>query len=206
MKKRIREQLNFLFCLRDIVENELDEVLEKIDNLIGSGRYMDCTEFLEKSLKNYPKGIDFHEVVEIARFNRTINKKVLSGYENALETDPDNPELLSCLGNYRRRMTQYDKAIALIDKALEIDEDYMFALDNKAQLLHHKGQYEEAVDTCYRMLKIDCKYVPALVEAASISYDLKEHDMALRLIDKALRIEPNNQKAIDTRNKFLYAV
>ena len=31
------------------MENELDEVLEKIDNLIGSGRYMDCTVFLEKS-------------------------------------------------------------------------------------------------------------------------------------------------------------
>ena len=29
------------------MENELDEVLEKIDNLSDSGRYMECTEFLE---------------------------------------------------------------------------------------------------------------------------------------------------------------
>ena len=80
----------------------------------------------------------------------------------------------------------------------------MFALENKAQILHQMGRYEDAVDVCYRMLKIDSKYVPALVETASISYDLKDYDMAFKLIDKALRIEPHNNDAIDARNEFMH--
>ena len=194
----------FYFDWGDTVENELDEVLEKIDNLIGSGRYMDCTVFLEKSLKKYPEGINFPEAEKIGDFNFAINSKVLSGYKNALETDPKNPVLLACLGHFYQRITDYNKAIVLIDKALEIDADYMFALENKAQILHQMGRYEDAVDVCYRMLKIDSKYVPALVETASISYDLKDYDMAFKLIDKALRIEPHNKDAIDARNEFMH--
>ena len=181
----------------------MNEVLEEIDKLIASGSYMDCTVFLKKSLKKYPKGIDFREAYKIGGFNVAINTKVLSGYENALKTDPNNPELLACLGHFYQRLTDYDKAIVLINRALEIDEDYMFALLNKAQILHHILFYEDAVDICYRMLNIDSKYVPALVEAASISYDLKDYDMALKLIDKALRIEPHNIEAIDARNEFI---
>lgn len=188
------------------MENELDEVLEKIDNLMGSCRYMECTVFLEKSLKKYPEGIGLHESEKIDDFNLAINNKVLSGYKNALKADPNNPVLLACLGHFYRRITEYTKAIVLIDKALEIDEDYMFALENKAQILHQMGRYEDAVDICYRMLNMDSKYVPALVEAASISYDLKDHDMAFKLIDKALRIEPHNKEAMDARNEFMHAL
>ena len=77
------------------MENELDEVLEKIDNLIGSGRYMDCTMFLEKYLNKCPKGINFSEADKIDDFNLAIINKVSSGYKNALKTDPNNPVLLA---------------------------------------------------------------------------------------------------------------
>ena len=184
----------------------MDEVLEKIDNLISSGRYMDCTVFLEKSLKKYPKGINFREADKIDDFNLAINNKVSSGYKNALKTDPNNPVLLACMGHFYLMIADYIKAIVLINRALEIDGGYMFALLNKAQILHHMGRYEDAVDICYRMLNIDGKYVPALIEAASISYDLKEYDMALKLIDKALRIEPHNKEAMDARNEFMYGL
>ena len=66
------------------------------------------------------------------------------------------------------------------------------------------GRYEDAVDVCYRMLNIDSKYASALVETSLISYDLKDYDMAFKLIDKALRIEPHNKDAIDARNEFLH--
>ena len=127
------------------MENELDEVLEKIDNLIDSGRYMECTEFFEESLKKYPKLIDSHEADKIDDFYLAISNKVSSGYKNALEADPNNPVLLACLGHFYRRITDYDNAIVLINRALEMDECYMFALDNKAQILHHMGRYEDEI-------------------------------------------------------------
>lgn len=186
------------------MENELDEVLEKIDNLIGSCRYMDCMVFFEKSLKKYPEGINLHESEKIDDFNLAINNNVSSGYRNALKTDSNNPVLLACMAHFYLRIAEYVKALMLINRALEIDEGYMFALLNKAQILHQMGRYEDAVDVCYRMLNIDSKYASALVETASISYDLKDYDMAFKLIDKALRIEPHNMEAIDARNEFLH--
>lgn len=188
------------------MENELDEVLEKIDNLIGSCRYMDCTLFLEKSLKKYPEGITLDESEKIDDFNLAINNKVLSGYQDALKTDPNNPVLLACMGHFYLRIAENTTAIVLINRALEIDDGYMFALDNKAQILHQMGQIEDAVDICYRMLNIDSNYVPALIEAASISYDLDDYDLAFKLIDKALRIEPHNKEAMDARNEFMHAL
>lgn len=183
----------------------MDEVLEKIDNLIASYRYMDCTVFIEKSLKKYPEGISLEESEKIDDFNLAINDKVLSGYRNALETDSKNPVLLTCLALSYRRIAEYNKAIMLIDRALEIDWEYMFAWVNKAQILHQMGRYEDAVDVCYRMLDIDSKCVPALVETASIAYDMEDYDMAFKLIDKALRIEPHNKEAMDAKNEFMHA-
>ena len=97
------------------MEIELDEVLEKIGNLIGSGRYMDCTVFLEKSLKKYPKGINSPEADKIDDFNLAINNKVSSEYKKALKTDPNNPVLLACMGHFYLRIADYNKAIILIN-------------------------------------------------------------------------------------------
>ena len=75
--------------------------------------------------------------------------------ETGLKTRPNNPSLLSILGQAYMRTLQFEKAIPPFEKLLEFDEDSEFIFGQLAKAYRTTGQTEKAIETYKQMLEIN---------------------------------------------------
>jgi tetratricopeptide (TPR) repeat protein len=90
----------------------------------------------------------------------------------------------------------WEKAVLRFNKAIELYPQFSAAYNNLAVSYGHLGQKEQQRKTLERVLSINERCVPALVNLSDI--DIREHNFpeASSLLDKALKIEPNNVEAL----------
>ena len=167
-----------------MMDRDMSKIMEEYDELIDLGLYEDALKLMDEALEIDPDNAQVFndQAVVYTRLDR--NGEALASYRKSLELDGNNKETLSNMGFFYQKLEKYE------------------ALSNKAATLHQLGLFEEAIDTYRKILGINPENVNALINLSVTCYTLREYDIALRFIERALSIDPYNKIAIETRNEI----
>jgi len=103
-----------------------------------------------------------------------------SGYNNALEIEPQDAAAWSNKGKTLFSLGRHQKAIDCYNKALEIDPRYVAAWSNKGGILLLLGRHQEAIDCCNKALEINPRDAAAWYDKALAEERLGRTQEAVR--------------------------
>ena len=106
----------------------------------------------------------------------------------------------NCVFNLGRR----DEALALLNRATGMRPDVGFIWENEPTVLNSMDRDDEAIESYERAISLDRELVRSRVELARFRIEFNENQLALELLDAALRLEPTHWYALAKRGLALY--
>ena len=116
----------------------------------------------------------------------------ISGYEEALQRRPDDPELYHLKGVALSQAGQLEAGIALIRQAVELKDDAVDFHNNLGLLLSQAGQLEAAEQSLRKALVVKPDHTPAYSNLANVLDRMGREEDALAAHRTAIEIEPKN--------------
>ena len=120
-----------------------------------------------------------------------INKQVLNPLENALQSKPEDIEILQILGKLyqiqfgaMRKSDDFQKAISFYEKILQIQPDEKIVIEQLKNLILMRFSYDkvvlkEHVEILEKYIEINKNDVDTVLKLANIYFDLGEYEKAL---------------------------
>lgn len=103
---------------------------------------------------------------------------------------PDSAYVYFGLGLVKTKMRRYDQAIEAFDQAISLDSGNAEILVNRGTVYYYKDMYEEALIDLNFALQVDSEEANAYNALALLRADQGQYDKALKLVERALMIEP----------------
>lgn len=127
----------------------------------------------------------------------------LDSISDVIVKDPNNS-----INYYRRALffyqeTEYDQAMADIERAINIDDlvaEYFYLEGN---IYYDDKKFEDAFRSYQSAVELDNKHVEALLKLSSLELALENYQLALDMVNKALKVEPMNADAYYLKG-FIY--
>ena len=181
--------------------NEAKENLQKASELDPTNdnvlKLLSEVKELQSSSK-YDEALKLHEA---GKLNEAIKL-----YEEALVTDPNNPEIYINLGAANQSNNLYPKAIIYYEKALSLDPKSSLAYYYMGTVYHTKNDLNKALENYKKALEIDPSNAQAkealksaeegksqtILSDSLDAYNKKDYLRSKALISKVLEIDPNN--------------
>ena len=176
-------------------------------NLGCANRLEDGLELLERSLRLGPDNtVVLATKAEMLRLLGQ-HEKALQTVEQALALGSSDvyEQLLVTKGGVLQALGHPRKALAELEKALTRNPENALALSIQGQALHVLGQNQRALEVLNQSIElepIDGTYA----ELASVEYDLGQYKDALKTLDIALRLNPENGWALAIKADTLCAL
>lgn len=185
--------------IRRITKNEdlSDEHLKILITLLKMNKnYNDIVTILEKKQKT--KELDDHFKTQLATAylgtNDLNNSFVL--FQEVLEKNPNDIEILKGLGEYYMLSQQYEKSEDYFKKCLAINEDIDVYLKYIC-LLHEVDRLEEAEELFLKGEHIANSKLHYYLQNAKIKMDKRRYHESIALCEKALLFNPESIAPID---------
>lgn len=112
--------------------------------------------------------------------------------ENIKATDPENIEALMILGDAQRLQKKYDPAVETYKEISYINPNYAPALYQRAEIHLLQNKYQWAKTFYERALRADPKFALAELGLAKVAKATKNPDAYMEHLEKAIKIDPNN--------------
>ncbi|MDI6810692.1 MAG: tetratricopeptide repeat protein [archaeon] len=210
-----------------IVEEKVDEVLDKFKKPTGDPMTYIRLGAVEACLENYDKAIDYCKKAIERDFNSIAawavmgacydkmgeHEKALRCYDTVLRIEPSKIDkekfdlniLLAwgAKGGYYVEIGEYEKAIECFDKISEINPD-LPVWDRKGIALSKLGRHEEAINCFDKALKIDPKCTDAWNLKGVTFRNSKKYDDAIECLNRALEIDPKIAYAWNAKGHVLW--
>jgi len=113
-------------------------------------------------------------------------------FHQALQMNPDDPNVLYNLGNAFAKIGDWDEAIANYRRALQITPDQADILDNLGFALAARQQYAAAITNFHAALKLDPESASAHNNLATVLFVEQRFEEAAQQYRQALRFAPDN--------------
>ena len=182
------------------MEENSSNTIEEIRNLLAQKQYEDALKLIEEALRSDPD----NDLLRSwwCHYNTKLYKdlEAIMALQNVMGNDCYNEDSLIRPESYHPGSGEYNQTPQAYDLALKLDREYINILFKKAKAMHKLKRYGDALNYYYRVLNMDSKNVGALINVALLSHELGENLIALDLVEKALRIEPDNEEARDARD------
>lgn len=130
------------------------------------------------------------------------NENPVNWYTEALKRDPGNIRVNTAMGNICLKNGDYNSARKYLSKAIDrLTKDYTRpvtceALYLQGITLRALGLYEEAIDTLYRATWDYAFHAPAYFQLAQLSSNKGDYNKALEEVNKSLRTNNIDNRAI----------
>ncbi len=115
--------------------------------------------------------------------------------EKLFETNPDNPDLISALGQIYRELKMYDKCIKIYENGLQIYTDSFEYLSSLIDALIDAKSYAKAFKYAHKFHAMHPKSADIHNSYARIHYRQKEYKEALRELEEVIKLDQNNAEA-----------
>ncbi len=183
----------------DLLENDLSKpgnkayLLNKIAIVfINLKDYETAISILETALKldktnyeiNYNLGYCNHLLNKFERANQF--------YIESLRLNPININALNNHGLLERDYGNTDYAEEIFNNAIALSFNKPFLHNNLGTINEARGNYKSAIDNFNTALSIDSNYVDALINLSNIYHYNNQSDISFDIIEKALKLSPNN--------------
>ena len=130
----------------------------------------------------------------------------LDSLSDVIVSDPNNSN------NYYRRALffhnefEYDQAIEDIQRALLIDSTVAEYYNEAGNIYFDNKLIEEAFLSYQKAVDLDNKLVHAILRLSQIELGLRNHELAMEMVDKALKLDPMNPEAYFLKGFIFLAV
>lgn len=130
--------------------------------------------------------------------NLAAHQRELEGrYQDALvllniafHAAPDDPYILNALGRAYSKSGRARDALAAFDDAVMLDPDLAVAHHGRGSVLSVLGQAREAWRAHARASELDPRFPDPLGSLAALATEAKDYDLAKRLAERALALDP----------------
>ena len=177
---------------------ERNKYKEALDKLLDLEQYYEAIPDLARLLgKIYFEMEDYLKSIQFYEFYETVNPE-----GNLFILSDIYLKFLGILCRIRASMKDYPKAI-------ESMEEYLYIRPSDNKMLYHlsvmykeSGILEKAADVGERLYLREPKYLDNLLNLSHIYLLLKVHDRAKKMIDRAIYLEPENEKILSIYEKI----
>ncbi len=170
-------------------DNSLYFILGK--TYFSMNNYNEAFRCLDKSIEinpNHGESYSYRAIMKSLRGNYSA-ENVLSDYNNALEVNPDNINLLKSKANYLRKKRCYSEAIEELDKILQLDSLNYSALILKANILGIMNRNDESLSLYSKLIQIYPEKTLAYDERGFLHLKLGQFSKALKDFKETVRLD-----------------
>jgi Sulfotransferase family/Tetratricopeptide repeat len=124
--------------------------------------------------------------------------EAMAAYERLLEFWPGLPDCWYNLGRLQRFSGKYQQALASYQEALErhVTGPEEVHLNRGVIFSDFLNRYDDAELELKKALRINPNYVPALINYANLHEDLGRRELAARMYERLLALEPDSPSAL----------
>lgn len=173
----------------------------------------------KKALTYFEKALAINPFYEQAQLNYETTKRILEGkrsleafelfekaanedslevqlqyYKKVIQLDSDYVDAYNNIGVAYYYLGQIDSSIIYLKKALDLNPSYPEANNNLGFILSQLGLNEKAIPFFLKAIKERPNYIFALINLADSYYFLKEYEKAQKILNEAIKLEPENME------------
>ncbi len=184
-----------------IYRSLLEQQPDSIDalNLLGAllhelGRYDEALTYFERVLTLRPAA-ESHNSVAIVLKAQGQYAAAVEQYRKALALKPNQPEVMSNLGNALKESGSTEEAIACYQDAIALNPNYAEAHNNLGISYKDQGKLDEAIQSYQTALRLKPNYVEAHHNLGIIWRMQGKLDLAIDYFRQAIALKPSYVEA-----------
>ena len=135
---------------------------------------------------------DLQKAVSLHQSGHFKQAKII--YQQILEIEPGNADVLHLLGLVSHQFNQLETAIVLIERALNISPNQLNYLWNLARILKESSQYQKAIETYHRIIQLQPQSASAYYELGVTFQIADQLQRAVLAYQKAISIHPGDSQ------------
>ena len=116
-------------------------------------------------------------------------------YQQILQVNPENAEVLHLLGTIAHQVEKYDLSINLINQAIEIDPNQSSFFNNLGLTLQKRGRFEEAVQAYKQAIDLNSDSSESYYNLGITLNDQGKLEEAIQAYQQAIEINPKFPEA-----------
>lgn len=128
---------------------------------------------------------------------------ILDSLSSAIVNDPNNANTYYRRALFFQNEGEYDQALGDIDRALAVDSMVAEFHYTKGNIFYDQQVFKNAFESYQRSLELDEEHEGTLLKLSQIELILKHYDLALEMVNKALKLNPMNASAYYLKG-FIY--
>uniref|UniRef100_A0A7C4XLN5 Tetratricopeptide repeat protein n=1 Tax=candidate division WOR-3 bacterium TaxID=2052148 RepID=A0A7C4XLN5_UNCW3 len=172
---------------------------------LEQGRYDEAQQKLNEAIRINPDFVELWIYSGFIALNKRDYKTARYAFTEAAHRNADLAQVYYLLGVIDEMEQKYDRAYFYYRKSLSIEPKSLASLTALANLCDRLDRKDEALALFEKVIEIDTTDAIALNYVGYTYAERAESlDYALRLIEKALAIEPNNGYFVDSRGWVFY--
>ena len=169
-----------------------------------NGKFAESNEAYDKALE---RGADRHEVFTRKAYNcRRLGdpEQTRACYDEILEQDPDNIEIMMQYGQFEMSVEQYVAAVRRFEALLVIKPDYIPAIESIASAEKQVGNTAQVKFWIEQGLSHEPDNAKLLKQISLIYLNEQNYSLSIHYLDKLLAIDPSNVAAHRNKGIALY--
>jgi Flp pilus assembly protein TadD len=174
------------------------ERLARARELVRDGWIEDAMELYREIVSDHPQSLKARNNLGVLYDELGQHERALEQFEIARGLVPDNVEVLSNLGAALMGLSRYEDAERELRRAQKIDPESVEVRANLGILYHRRGLYAQAENELRWVCERDHQHGPAHFYRGEALNRLGKVDQALDVLERAMRLQPNNYKIYHT--------
>jgi tetratricopeptide (TPR) repeat protein len=167
---------------------------ERAEKLIKLGNFLGLLSYTQELLQDNPNDLNVLFYRGVAFWGAGSYENSINFLDQTLELDPENTQALYYKSKSLFDLERYDEALLVIEEALEIDPNYEEAKLHKETMLNKKDSTQEFESESEAYW---------LIRKATGLAQVGDYQGALRFVDQALELEPENVNALNDKGWIL---
>lgn len=182
---------NLLVKISEFSAGEVDKLFGIAMQYFNSKNYLEAEKAFLNLVKIDPENVDAHFYLGLIKFYDQDYEKSVEYYEQGLEIDAENIDLLKFLSKSYDKMGEVESAAATLERITEFEEDKEIWL--KIGDLYAKVDYADEAEEAYTTaIEMDEEYGEAYRQLGILRYKQEFYDAALEPLEKASIIFPDD--------------
>lgn len=145
------------------------------------------TKKIEDAWTIYRLGASFDAINEL--------KKATKYYAQAVDLQQFNLDFVNKYGTSLVKINNFNKAKEVLEFLIKENDQHLSGLTNLGFVYLNLGLVSKAAEMYNKALNLNPDYLPALMNKVGLSMVKKDKQQAQKLLDKILKIDPENVKA-----------
>ena len=160
---------------------------------------------LDVAIKLCPDEPEIYYIRGISKRDFQRFAEAIEDFEKELEFRQDNPKTYYYLANCKGKVAKYtaEERLRNYDMAIELGCDIPECYVERGFLRHKIGDYPGAIKDAYQYIDLCPQSLKGYELAICVDYDVGNPDGALKLIEKALSIDPNYEFGLKVKKLIL---